>query len=208
MQRARSDEAKDERRAILLNAALDEFFEKGFAAARMDDIARRAGLSKGAVYIYFDSKETLFKALIEQLAAPNIERIEQIASGSVSIEQALDRLAAFAPLMIRQTDLPRLMKVLVGDSHTFPEIIQAYRREVLERLLSILADALKQAEARGEIELRDAALTARLLLAPIAFSGLWHAVFGKVAEAAVDLDTLFRLHADNMLKALRPEGRA
>ena len=68
MQRARSEAAKDTRRQALLTAALDEFFERGFAAARMDDIARRAGFSKGTLYLYFDSKEALFASLIETFA--------------------------------------------------------------------------------------------------------------------------------------------
>ena len=75
MRRARSEDAKDERRQLLLSAALDEFFERGFSAARIEDIAQRASLSKGTVYLYFDSKEALFLALIEDLATPNIEQI-------------------------------------------------------------------------------------------------------------------------------------
>ena len=80
MKRARSDEAKDERRAQLLDAALDEFFEKGFSAARMDDIARRAKLSKGTLYLYFDSKKAMFQAGSNwplKLAARRTSRIRQ-----------------------------------------------------------------------------------------------------------------------------------
>ena len=78
MQRARSQTDKDARRQLLLQAALDEFFERGFAAARMEDIARRVDLSKGTVYLYFKSKDDLFRALIEEHALPNLETIEMI----------------------------------------------------------------------------------------------------------------------------------
>lgn len=206
MQRARTDQAKDDRRQALLSAALDEFFDRGFAASRMDDVAKRAGLSKGTVYLYFDSKDALFKALIEQLTSPNIARIEAIAAEAPSIETALERIAAFAPVLIRQSNLPRLMKVLIGDSHLFPDLINTYRKDVLERLLAIVAGVLEKAAARGEIEVQDPHLTARLVMAPVALSGLWEAVFGREASAEVDLETLFKIHASFLLKALRPEG--
>lgn len=205
--RARSEQAKDDRRRAFLDAALDEFFEKGFAATRMDDVAQRAGLTKGTLYLYFESKEALFKSLIEQLAAPNLEQIELIAASAPSFSEAMERLAAFAPILIRQSDMPRLMKVLIGDSHNFPEIIKAYREEVLGRLISIIAGVLSQAKASGEIDFENAELAARLIIAPMALSGMWQAVFGRDTAAEVDLETLFRMHANNMRCAMRPEPK-
>ena len=82
MQRARTDADKDDRRQALIAAALDEFYERGFAAARMDDIARRAKLSKGALYLYFDSKEALFQAVTESFILPHIEMVEAAAGAA------------------------------------------------------------------------------------------------------------------------------
>jgi AcrR family transcriptional regulator len=207
MQRARSDDAKDERRQALLLVALDEFFQKGFAAARMDDIARRANLSKGTLYLYFDSKEALFTALIETLAMPNLGHIEMISASAPSMREALDRLVMFAPVLIRHSNLPRLMKVLIGDSHNFPEIIHTYRTQILERVLGALAQMLEAAKARGEIEIGDPKLMARLVVAPIAFSGIWQAVFAGDEEAEVDLEALFRMHAELLIKAIGTQGQ-
>lgn len=206
MKRARSEEAKDERRSLLLKAALDEFFEKGFTAARMDDIAGRAGLTKGTLYLYFESKVALFKALIEQLAAPNLEQIEMIASSAPSFKEAMERLATFVPIVIQQSDMPRLIKVLIGDSQNFPDIITAYRKNVVERIFKMMAGALERAREANEIEFEDANLTARLIMAPMAFSSMWHAVFGHDPEAHVDLEAMFRQHAQNMCRALKVEG--
>ncbi|MEM5518132.1 TetR/AcrR family transcriptional regulator [Henriciella sp. AS95] len=203
--RARSEEAKDDRRQALLEAALDEFFEKGFAASRMADIAKRAHLSKGTLYLYFDSKEDLFKALVETLAAPNIDQIESIAETSHSLEQALAGMRALAPHIIRDTDLPRLIKVLIGDSHMFPTIVQAYRTQLIERVFSIIAGILERAHAAGEIEVENAPLTARIVIAPIVLSALWQALFGRDPTAHVDLDKLFEIHTRLLLKALRPD---
>lgn len=206
MERARSVEAKDERRAALLNAALDEFFQNGFSASRIDDIAARANVSKGTLYLYFDSKEALFRALIEVLAMSNIREIERIAAEAPSVFDALNGVAAYAPDMIRNSSVPKLMKVLIGDSHSFPTIIADYRTQVLDRLLGALALLLSNAKARGEIETNDPALLARLVIAPMAFSGIWQAVFGNATSAAVDLEALFQMHINMMIKALTPHG--
>lgn len=204
MLRARSDEAKDERRSALLNAALDEFFEKGFAATRMNDIARRANLSKGALYLYFDSKEAMFRALVESLASPNLEMIEQITHNANSLKDALRGICQFAPMLIRHTELPRLMKVLVGDSHMFPQMVLAYRQELVERVLAMIAGMLNRAHEAGEVEIEDADLTARIVMAPMILSALWQAVFNSRQEAEVDLEHLFQIHERMMLKALQP----
>jgi AcrR family transcriptional regulator len=204
VKRARSDVAKDERRQKLLAVALDEFFQKGFAAARTDDIARRADLSKGTLYLYFESKQALFIALIETLAMPNIGQIELISMTAPSIREALNRLVAFAPTMVRQSNLPRLMKVLIGDSHNFPDIVRNYRTQILDRVLGAMAHLLTCAKERGEIEIGDPKLMARLVVAPIALSGIWHALFADDPDAQVDLEMLFRMHADLLLKAISP----
>nr|WP_321361807.1 TetR/AcrR family transcriptional regulator [uncultured Hyphomonas sp.] len=203
MARARTEEAKDERRQALLAAALDEFFEKGFAATRMDDIARRAGLSKGALYLYFDSKEAMFGALVVSLATPNLEIIKRITEQAASLKEALHGIREFAPFVIRQTDMPRLIKVLVGDSQLFPELVQTYRHDLIERVLSMIAALLQRADEAGEAKIENPQLTARLIMAPIIFSALWQAVFNQTSEAEVDLDQLFAIHEQMMLNALQ-----
>lgn len=195
MKRARTDEAKDARRQALLDAALDEFFDRGFTAARTHDIAKRAGLSKGTLYLYFDSKETLFSELIKSLTSPNIVRIEEIAATSPSALDAIDRFTGFASHLVRTSDLPRLLKVLIGECQYFPETMKHYREEVFDRVLAAIASVLSAAKTRGEIDIGDPHLTARLVIAPVIFSGLWHAMFGADSEAEVDLEALFGEHA-------------
>lgn len=205
MLRARSNAAKDERRQVLLSAALDEFFEKGFAATRMDDVAKRAGLSKGTLYLYFNSKDALFQGLVESLASPNLEIVQQITEQAGSLKDALFGIRQFAPVLIRQTALPRLMKVLIGDSQLFPKMVRAYREELIEQVLSMLASLLRRADQNGEAKVQNPELTARLIMAPIIFSAMWQAVFNQKSEAEVDLDQLFAIHEEMMLKALEIE---
>lgn len=202
MQRARTDDAKDERRQALLAAALEVFVEKSFAAARMDDIARAASLSKGTVYLYFSSKEELFEAVLRNVALPNVEHMEDLMRQSPSVSVALDGIGQFVPHLIRNTALPRIMKLLISESGTFPEIVQSYREDVLDRLLAGVTGFLARAKAAGEIDVDDPALAARLVASPIAFSALWSVVFETEPKAQVDLDALMAMHVTHLKRAL------
>lgn len=210
MKRARTENAKEDRRRQLLAAALDELFEKGFAATRMEDIASRAGFSKGTLYLYFDSKEALFEALIESVALPNLARIEQTVSEIADPREAIRALMSFASGMVLHSDLPRIVKILIADSGSFPEVVQGYRRNVLERLLGGVELLLSKASEDGALAVEHAALSARLLLAPVVFSALWTTVFESLEERSggrgLDVETLLALHAEQQLKAFAPEG--
>lgn len=200
-QRARTHEAKDQRRRAFLAAALEEFFEGGFTASTMDDIAGRAGFSKGTLYLYFDSKEDLFVQLIQSIAMPNVERIERIAESIESAPAALRALLSMAPTLVRESELPRIVKVLIAESGAFPEVVQGYREQVLDRVLAAVARILERGHDTGELAVRDAQLTARLAIAPILLSAIWRVVF-ETDDDRVDLDALFGLHADTLLRGL------
>lgn len=200
--RARTDEAKEARRLAFLNAALDEFFERGFAAARMDDIAARAGFSKGTLYLYFDSKEALFPALVETFALPNIARFETAAKSAGGGLATIRAFMKFAPAIIRETPVPKIAKVLIGDAPAFPEMATAYREQVVDRVLGMVAESLRQAKDAGEIDIDDPALTARIVVAPIILSAVWRIVFEHDPKAHVDLDALFAVHEKMLMRAL------
>lgn len=199
MQRARTQEAKEERRQALLAAALDEFFERGFAAARMDDIAARAQLSKGALYLYFDSKDALFAALVETYALPNVARIESFAQSGLS---GLRMMLRMAPALIRETPLPKIMKVLIAEAAGFPQMATTYRQAAIERVLNALAAMLTRAKKAGEINIGDPALTARLVVSPMVMSAIWRVSFEHDPKARVDLDALFSEYERMLMRAL------
>lgn len=202
MQRARTAEAKEKRRRALLAAALDEFVERGFAAARMDDIAARAGLSKGTLYLYFDSKEAVFAGLVDAVALPNVAQMEAFLKETPSARAALKRLMAFLPHLVRDTPLPHLAKVLIADAGAFPEVARRYRTQVIDRVLAAIAALLERGRAAGELAVDDPALTARLVVAPVLMSAVWRVVFESDPAAHVDLDALFATHEKMLLRAL------
>lgn len=201
MGRARTEEAKEDRRGAILGAALDEFFERGFSAAKMEDIARRAELSKGAVYLYFPSKDAVFEALIEAVVGPAVKRIEAAAGSSPSALASIRAMAMLAPVLIRSSNMPRLMKVMIGDCRAFPDVVRRYRTEVLERVLGMIAATLKRGMDAGELRPGDPALAARLVVAPVALSAVWQAVFNFEGDAEVDLEALFSMHAEALDRA-------
>lgn len=206
MQRARTDEAKEARRLAFLNAALDEFFERGFSAARMDDIAARAGVTKGTLYLYFDSKEALFTALVETFALPNIAQVEASAKTAGGGLSTIRTVLKLAPIMIRDTPVPKIAKVLIGDAPAFPALASAYRKQVVERVLGVIANALAEARDAGEIEIDDPKLAARLVVAPVIMSAVWRIVFEHDEAAHVDLDALFAAHEKMLMRALGAKG--
>lgn len=204
--RARTEEAKDERRAAFLRAALNEFFEKGFAAARVDDIARRAGFSKGTLYLYFKNKEALFQGLIESVAVPKVEQMEMMVNSAPSASAALGGILRIVPQVIRGSMLPRLIKILVGDGGQFPGVALSYRTAVIDRGLATIASLLERGHATGELVVEDADLTARLVIAPMIFSVIWHILFEKKPADKIDLDALLSLHHRMLMRALSPIG--
>ena len=172
----------------------------------MDDIASRAGLSKGTLYLYFSSKQELFEQLIESRTTAKIAEVETIVGHSTGVIPAIQALAKFAPTLILESDVPRLMKILIGESNNFPEIVRSYRQNVVERILRAITEMLKRSNASGETHIRDPHLFARLVVAPIAFSSMWQVVFGADPEAKVDLPGLFELHAELLGRALADSG--
>ena len=208
MKRAISEAAKDQRRDLILDAALEEFFESGFRAARMDDIARRAGISKGTVYLYFNSKEEVFTALVTSIALPKIEHIEQTLKRSGNVKAALHALFQYIPTVIRESKMPKMVKILISDARAFPEVVRDYRENVLKRVLAALTALLKRGCRSGEIHTPAPEHTARLLIAPVIFSAIWIVIFEEDRRSVLDMEGLFAAHEAMVLKALAvPAGR-
>lgn len=202
--RARTDEAKSDRRREMIDAALNEFFARGFAAARMDDIARAAGVSKGALYLYFPSKEALFEALVEAYAIPNVESLEELADAAPSARDAIRGIMQLAPVIVRESKLPMIAKILIGESSVFPDKVDAYREKVIDRVLAALTRVLERGDSSGEIHAPDASLAARLVVAPVFMSAIWRIVFDRDRPETVDVEALLRAHERNLMAALSP----
>ena len=201
--RAISEQAKDKKREAILMAALDAFYHNGFSATKMDEIARRVGLSKGGLYLYFSSKEEIFIALIEHIAFPKIALIEQGLSQAVNVQQGLSRLFATAPYLVRHSSLPKVLKILISDAFAFPQVVELYRKNIISKALSAMTHLLEKGVQQGEIKVENPQLTARLVVAPVIFSVIWTVVFeNQDSETQLNVEALLAEHQAILFKGL------
>lgn len=199
MKRARSEEDKNKRRQVLLDAALDAFSQYGYSATRMDEIAQRSQVSKGTLYLYFNSKEALFSALVDSIAVP---QLNQLSNNASSLHDLLENLASITPVLIKHSKVPRLLKIIVGESHAFPELAKTYTEKIIDGLIQTLTEAVKRAIKEGEIQPVNADLLARLIISPIAYSMIWEVVFEPHAALSFDVKALIELHQNVLMQGV------
>lgn len=200
---------KDERPAEIVAAALEVFAEKGFAAARLDEIARRAGVSKGAVYIYFETKEDIFRAVVVQAIAPNVGAVRaMIATHPGPLPDLLRSVAARMGQVIETTPIGGVLKMVVGEARNFPEIARVWHDELVSQALGALAGAIAAAQDRGEVRPGDPRAYALQLISPILVAVLWRETFVPVGAEPFDLRALMAQHVDTILGGMAMPGAA
>jgi len=191
---------KTARPAEILDAALSVFAEKGFAAAKLTEIARRAGVSKAALYLYFETKEDLFRATARSLVAPDLAAIAgALEASEAPFAELAPLLLARAAVLLAEGRAASLVTMVIGESRNFPDLARIWRADVVEQVLSLVSSVIARAQARGEVIAGDPRLYAFSLMGPLVMGGLFHAVFG---EGGPDLPTLARQHAQATMHGL------
>jgi len=196
---------KDARPAEIVAAALEVFSEKGFAAARLDDIAARAGVSKGALYLYFETKQDLFRAVVRDSVAPNLIAIEQAVNAiDLPFAQVVRMLLARMAEVMMTTHLPSVAKVVIAESGNFPDLARIWHDDVISRALGVATTLIERAQARGEVKPGEPRTYAFSLAGPMLMGALWREVFEPVGAAPVDLREVARQHAETALQGMLP----
>lgn len=201
---------KDARPAEIVAAALEVFAEKGFAAARLDDIAARAGVSKGALYLYFETKQHLFEAVVRDAVLPNIAAVEQVARTvelpfAMLARMLLTRVAEFAST----TPVGSVAKMVIAESGNFPDLARVWHDEVVSRALGVMTGVVERAQARGEVRPGDPRFHAFAIIGPMLMGVIWREVLQPAGGAPVDLRALAAQHVETVLGGLlTEEGRA
>lgn len=200
---------KTDRPGEIVAAALAEFADKGFAAARLEDVAARAGVSKAALYRYFETKADLFRAVAEHVAAANLERLEAavLAEGArfdVAVAMILVRVAEVA----ETSRMGGVAKMVIGESRNFPDLAKVWHDAVAGRALGAVAELVRRAQARGEVRPGDPRLHALSIMGPMVVGLLWREVFTPAGGAGFDLRALAGQHAATVMRGLaaQPEG--
>jgi AcrR family transcriptional regulator len=196
---------QEERAEEILRAALGVFLEKGFAAARIEDVAARAGIAKGTVYLYFDSKDALFKALLQSAAAPPLGKVEALLDGYEGSAEALLRAAIdIIKREILGTDRKLIVRLVITEAHRFPEIAAFHYEEVVSRIMGLLRRLVERGVASGEFAHDALVRFPHLVIAPLLLAVVWEALFER--QAPLDVDGLFEAHVNLLVRGLRKEG--
>ena len=196
---------KDARPGELLDAALDLFVDKGYAATRVEEVAARAGVSKGTLFLYFPSKQELFKAVVRQNIAGRFAEWDLELESYVGTSQDLVRYC-FETWWERigSTKASGLGKLMLSEANNFPEIAEFYRHEVVEPGHQLIRRVLQRGMDRGELRALDLEHAVYLVLAPLMFlmfSQSTPALCIPHAERFSPQEYI-RLQADNVLQGL------
>jgi AcrR family transcriptional regulator len=198
---------KDARPMEIAEAALAEFAEKGFANAKLDAIARRAGITKPALYRYFATKEALFHAVAVTAVAPNVAVVMATAAEfDGPFHQLLPRLLERMANVVQDSELPAVVRLVIGESRVFPDLARVWHDTVVEPMVSALEAIVQRAQLRGEVAAGDARLFAFSLVGPIGLGMLFREVFGGTGVGTIDLQALAAQHAQLALHGISPGG--
>jgi AcrR family transcriptional regulator len=189
--RRRAEARPDE----VLDAALDLFLERGFSATRVEDIAARAGLSKGAVYLYFPSKEAVLEGIVRRaivpIAATAVDMVSNYAGDPRTIISMVMKTVARRMADPRTIAIPKLM---MREMINFPDFAAMYRREVLDKVIPMVVGLLKTGMAEGYLREVDPDLTIRSIIGPIMLHILLDEVFGVRPADGLALERLIDNH--------------
>jgi len=208
MSAPRFQRRKEERPAEITHAAMQEFAEKGYDATRVDDVAQRAGVSKGLLYLYFKTKEELFKAVIRSFVTPRIAAFAAVVDASdLSATEFLR-----GPFLDLARSIPRspvrvLVRLMVAEGPKHPDLTEYYWDNVISEGLAVLRCIVRKGVDAGEFRASALDDFPQLLVTPVLFSVLWSIVFE--AHQPLDTDRLLEAHVELVLRAIAtdtPQG--
>jgi AcrR family transcriptional regulator len=195
---------KEARPTELLDAALAEFFEKGFAAARLEDIAARAGVSKGTVYLYFGGKEDMFEALVRAIPQANVEQVRALASDpTVPADQMLARVLRFVGGLLRDERMMKFPRLIIGEGGRFPKLAETYKREVISRGIGVLTAIIERGITAGIFRVVDPRRAAFAALSPLLFVAIWRTTFEHFESQTLDAEAFVEQHIETFLKGIK-----
>jgi len=190
-----------------MKAALTEFGERGLAGARLDDIAKRAGLSKGTIYLYFPNKEELFREMVRSTVVSQIEASErQVGETSgTATETLMNFMRGYWTFIRSSPQFASLFRLIHAEIHNYPDLARFYAEEVVSRSHRLIASIISRGIETGEFRNVDPMVAARMLTAPFVIHGLWcthRECFAAVAKKTDEqiLDELMQFY----LYAIRP----
>jgi AcrR family transcriptional regulator len=194
VRRAARSERQNERRGAILAAALDEFSARGYAATRLDDVAQRAGVAKGTIYLYFRDKESLFQELVRAMLTPLVGAIEAAPMTGLPARAVAEMIADLFVNEIYGTRRKEVLRLIITEGPRFPKLAEFYYSEVIARVLPAVRAVLARAVERGELSHDALARFPQLLVAPALLAIIWNTLFERFAP--LDVRELMHAHLE------------
>lgn len=200
---------KEARPAEIVEAARLCFINKGFGATRIEDVAKGAGVSKGTVYLYFETKEALFEAVIRANVSPVVDSVIAAIEADPDTP-AGDQLIFCARTMYREmvgTDKRKLMQLVIAEGVRFPWLAEFYYREVVGKGKELIRSVIRRGEKRGELKANGLDLYPEIIMAPTMVAAIFSLIFRD--HAPEDIEDYIETHlaaATKSLEASPPEG--
>jgi len=194
--------AKSEaRREAIVKAALAEFCARGFAATRIDDVAARAGVAKGTIYLHFEDKEALFREIVTTMLVPLVSVLETPLP-DIPIREVLGRFFDLFVEEIYSTERRNVIRLVITEGQRFPGLAEFHYRNVVARAIAAMRALLTQAQARGELKDDTLIRFPQLVVAPAMVAIVWSGLFDRFAP--LDVAAMMRAHLDLMLDGGAP----
>ncbi len=190
-----------ERREAIHDAALNEFSARGFAATRLDDVAKRANVAKGTIYLHFKDKESLFQELIRSKMAPVVGTLEATFAADLPLRLIVDKAIDVFVREIYGSHRKDLIRLIISEGPRFPTLAEFYYREVLSRILKAVRGLLRRALERGELTDDTLIRFPQLLGAPGIIAIIWNGLFDRFEP--LDVRAMMRAHFHRLLDARR-----
>jgi len=181
-----------ERRAAIVEAALEEFIASGFTATRLDDVAKRAGVAKGTIYLHFKDKESMFEELVRTAIVPLLSRLATPSSPGTTVRDTIENFAATFMREVANTPRGDIVRLIVAEGPRFPAIADFYYREVVSRGLAGMRALIELAIARGEIRHKELARFPQIIVAPAIVAVIWKSLFER--HSPLDASEMLRVH--------------
>lgn len=194
---------KEARPTEIIAAAVRLFADHGFAATKLDDVAHRAGVAKGSIYLYFATKEDLFRAVVRSAVVPQVDVVRGMAEAfKGSLAELLPQLLQGAASIIGRAEVFAVARMVIGESRNFPDLARIWHDEVVAPILGALSSVIARAQAAGEVTDGDARLIAFSVMGPLFMAAMFRDVFSNASDDLPDLTRLAGQHARCLLRGI------
>ena len=191
---------KAQRRDQILEAAFQVFAVKGYAEARLDDVARQAGIAKGTIYLYFKDKEQLFRAVARSLIQKRFDSVVGDFRGTAS-ELLRELVARMYSQVVRNDKARSIIRMLISEGTKFPQLAEIYHREIIAPGIKAVRTVLKRGIDSGEFRRTQATEFPQILAAPGVLAMIWRLLLGE--RHHLDLDAYMKAHVELVLSSLQ-----